>query len=158
MSRDAVERIEILLVEDNLEDANVTIQALKRGNVQCRVTLVCDGEEAMRFLRRDREFARAPKPDLILLDMFLPKKDGQHVLAEIRADVELMDIPVIVLTGSLVQRAILDALKYHAKAATVHFCHSQRYPAIQPFCVPHCNSQVIALTSSWDRMSGGVQT
>ena len=104
-----VDRMEILLVEDNLEDANVTIQALKSGNLRCRVTLVCDGEEAMRFLRRDREFARVPKPDLILLDMLLPKKEGHHVLAEIRADVKLMDMPVIVLTGSLVHQAILDA-------------------------------------------------
>ena len=97
MSRDAVDRMEILLVEDNLEDANVTMQALKSGNLRCRVTLVCDGEEAISFLRREREFARAPTPDLILLDMLLPKKEGHHVLAEIRADVELMDIPVIVL-------------------------------------------------------------
>jgi two-component system, chemotaxis family, response regulator Rcp1 len=109
MSRDAVDRMEILLVEDNLEDANVTIQALRQDRVQCRVTLVCDGEEAIRFLQRDREFARAPKPDLILLDMLLPKKEGQHVLAEIRADVELMHISVVVLTGSLVHRAILEA-------------------------------------------------
>jgi two-component system, chemotaxis family, response regulator Rcp1 len=113
MSRDAVDRMEMLLVEDNLEDANVTIQALRQGKVRCRVTLVCDGEEAIRFLRRDREFARAPKPDLILLDMLLPKKEGQHVLAEIRADVELMDIAVIVLTGSLVHRAILEAEGLH---------------------------------------------
>jgi two-component system, chemotaxis family, response regulator Rcp1 len=113
MSRDAVDRMEILLVEDNLEDANVTIQALRQGRVRCRVTLVCDGEEAIRFVRRDREFARAPKPDLILLDMLLPKKEGQQVLAEIRADVELMDIPVIVLTGSLVHRAILEAEELH---------------------------------------------
>ena len=77
MSRDAVDRMEILLVEDNLADANVTIQALKSGNVRCRVTLVCDGEEAISFLYRKGEFARVPKPDLILLDMQLPKKEGQ---------------------------------------------------------------------------------
>jgi len=105
--------MEILLVEDNLEDANVTIQALRQEKVRCRVTLVCDGEEAIRFLRRDREFARAPKPDLILLDMLLPKIEGRQVLAEIRADVELKDIPVIVLTGSLVHRTILDAEGLH---------------------------------------------
>jgi response regulator RpfG family c-di-GMP phosphodiesterase len=74
--------MEILLVEDNLEDANDTIQALKRGNLQCRVTLVCDGEEAISFLHRKGEFAQAPTPDLILLDMQLPKKEGRHVLAE----------------------------------------------------------------------------
>lgn len=108
-----VDRMEILLVEDNLEDAKLTMQALKSGNLRCRVTLVCDGEEAMRFLRRDREFTRVPKPDMILLDMLLPVKDGHHVLAEIRANAELKDIPVIVLTGSSVQRAILEAEGLH---------------------------------------------
>ncbi len=114
MSRDAVDRMEILLVEDKLEDANVTIQALKCGNVQCRVSLVCDGEEAISFLRRRGEFAHAPTPNLLLLDMQLPKEEGQHVLAEIRAREELKDIPVVVLTGSLVQRAILQAQELHA--------------------------------------------
>jgi two-component system response regulator len=107
-----VDRMEILLVEDNLEDANDTIQALRQGTVR-RVTLVCDGEEAIRFLRRDGEFSMAPKPDLILMDMQLPKKEGHHVLAEIRADVELKDTPVIVLTGSLVHPAILEAWGLH---------------------------------------------
>lgn len=109
MSRDAVDRMEILLVEDNLEDANDTMKALKRGNVQCRVTLVCDGEEAISFLCRKGEFAQAPTPDLILLDMPLPKEEGQHVLAELRAKEEMKDIPVVVLTGSQVQRATLQA-------------------------------------------------
>ena len=113
MSRDAVDRMEILLVEDNRKDANDTIQALKCGNVRCRVTLVCDGEEAISFLCRKGEFAQAPMPDLILLDMQLPKKEGQHVLAEIRANEEWKDIPVIVLTGSLVHRAILQAQELH---------------------------------------------
>src|SRR5208283_6111907 len=98
MSRDAVDRMEILLVEDNREDANVTIQALKAGNVRCRVTLVCDGEEAISFLHCKGEFAQAPTPDLILLDMQLPKEEGQHVLAELRANEKLKDIPVVVLT------------------------------------------------------------
>jgi CheY-like chemotaxis protein len=101
--------MEILLVEDNLEDANDTMKALKRGNVQCRVTLVCDGEEAISFLCRKGEFAQAPTPDLILLDMPLPKEEGQHVLAELRAKEEMKDIPVVVLTGSQVQRATLQA-------------------------------------------------
>ena len=113
MSRDAVDRMEILLVEDNLEDANVTMQALKSGNVRSRVTLVCDGEEAISFLCRKSEFAQAPTPNLILLDMQLPKKEGQHVLAEIRASEELKDIPVVVLTGSHVHRAILQAQELH---------------------------------------------
>src|SRR5208282_3042876 len=104
MNRNAAGKIEILLVEDNLEDANVTIQALRSGHVRCRVTLVRDGEEALSFLHRKDVFAQAPTPNLILLDMQLPKKDGRQVLAEIRAEEELRDIPVVVLTASLVHR------------------------------------------------------
>jgi chemotaxis family two-component system response regulator Rcp1 len=112
MSRTTVGRpMEILLVEDNLEDARVTIQALKHGNVPCRVTLVRDGEEAMRFVRREGVFARAPRPDLILLDMELPKKDGRQVLTEIRREEALKNIPVVVLTASHVHRAVLQAEK-----------------------------------------------
>ena len=92
--------MEILLVEDGLLDARMTIAALKRGGIQHRLTLVMDGEEAMEFLRRQGPFGRAPRPDLILLDLLLPKKDGLAVLAEVRGDEELKDIPVVVLTSS----------------------------------------------------------
>jgi chemotaxis family two-component system response regulator Rcp1 len=110
MNRTTVGRpMEILLVEDNLEDARMTIQALKHEDVRCRLTLVCDGEEAMTFLRRDGVFARAPRPDLILLDLDLPKKDGRQVLTEVRAAPALESIPVVVLTGSLVHQTILQA-------------------------------------------------
>ena len=110
MSRTTVGRpMEILLVEDNLEDARMTIQALKHEDVRCRLTLVCDGDEAMTFLRRDGVFARAPRPDLILLDLDLPKKDGRQVLTEVRAAPALESIPVVVLPGSLVHRTILQA-------------------------------------------------
>lgn len=112
MSRTAVGRpMEILLVEDNLEDARVTIEALKHENIFCRVSLVCDGAEAMDFLKRCGVFGRAPRPDLILLDMELPKKDGRQVLTEIRESEELQAIPVVVLTGSMVHRAVLQGQK-----------------------------------------------
>jgi CheY-like chemotaxis protein len=101
-------RMEILLVEDNFDDARVTIQSLKNEQVHCRVTLVCDGDEAMRFLHREGVFARAPQPDLILLDMELPKKDGRQVLTEIRCDESLKNVAVVVLTASLVHRAVLE--------------------------------------------------
>jgi CheY-like chemotaxis protein len=117
MDRDAVGRaMEVFLVEDNLTDARVAIEALNTGGVRCRVTLVCDGEEAMRFLRRESIFARAPRPDLILLDMELPKKDGREVLAEIRGDESLREIPVIVLTASLVHRVVLEAQQLQVDA------------------------------------------
>lgn len=114
MSRDTVGRpMEILLVEDNPEDAGTTVRALKQGDLECRVSLVVDGEEAMTFLKRAGIFARAPRPDLILLDMQLPKKDGRQVLTEIRADDELKSIPVVVLTASLVHKTILEGEKLH---------------------------------------------
>ena len=76
--------MEILLVEDNLDDARLTMQALKQKDVCCRVHLVCDGDEAWDFLHTKGVFARAPLPDLILLDMELPKRSGAGVLSDIR--------------------------------------------------------------------------
>ena len=104
---------EILLVEDNLDDARVTIQALKDENIHCRVSLVRDGEEALSFLRREGVFAQTPEPDVILLDMELPKKDGRQVLSEVRADARFQSIPVLVMTGSAVHRAVLQAQNLH---------------------------------------------
>ncbi len=110
MARDVVGRpMEILLVEDNYEDAGFTIQALKEGRVKCRVSPVRDGEEAMSFLRKEGIYAKTPRPDLILLDLHLPKKDGREVLAEVRALEELRDIPVVVLTASKVHEEILQS-------------------------------------------------
>lgn len=114
MSRAPIGRpTEILLVEDNLDDARVTIQALNHENVRCRVSLVRDGEEALSFLRREGVFAQTPEPDVILLDMELPKKDGRQVLCEIRGDQRLRPIPVLVLTASAVHRAVLQAQNLH---------------------------------------------
>ena len=92
--------MEIMLVEDGLVDACVTINALKKGNIQHRMTLIRDGQEAMEFLRQEGKFARAPRPDLILLDLGLPKKDGREVLSEIKLDADLKAIPVVVMTSS----------------------------------------------------------
>jgi CheY-like chemotaxis protein len=105
--------MEILLVEDNLEDARLTMQALKQKDVRCRVHLVCDGDEAWDFLHTKGVFARAPLPDLILLDMELPKRSGSGVLSDIRADPRLQNIPVIVLTASAVHKAALLAQNLH---------------------------------------------
>lgn len=92
--------MEILLVEDNRMDAHFAIHALEKANFKHRCTLVVNGEEAMDYLHRRGIFARAPRPDLILLDLGLPKKDGREVLAEIRDDNRLREIPVVVLTSS----------------------------------------------------------
>lgn len=93
--------MEILLVEDSLVDARFTMVALKQGAIRHRLTLVCDGEEAIAFLRREGVFARAPRPDLVLLDLMLPKMNGLEVLTKIREDENRRIIPVVVLTAAL---------------------------------------------------------
>lgn len=99
--RDTIGRpMEILLVEDSLTDACLTIGSLKKGQIQHRLTLIRDGAEAMEFLNQQGKFARAPRPDLVLLDLHLPKKDGLEVLAEIKADHSLQTLPIVVLTAS----------------------------------------------------------
>ncbi len=110
MSRRTVGRpMEILMVEDDLEDAGLTIEALRSGKVPCRISLVCDGEEALEFLFRHGKFRRAPRPDLILLDLQLPKVDGRGVLLKVKTDEKLQRIPVVVLTSSLTHLKILQS-------------------------------------------------
>ena len=92
--------LEILLVEDSLLDAHTTIAALREGEIKHRLTLVRDGNEAVEFLQREGCFSRAPRPDVILLDLHLPKRGGLEVLKEIKADFELKEIPVVILTAS----------------------------------------------------------
>ncbi len=101
--------MEILLIEDDLEDAGLTIEALRNGEVPNRISLVRDGEEAMEFLHRKAMYRRVPKPDLILLDLNLPKKSGREVLSEVRADDDLAGVPVVVLTSSRTHQDILQA-------------------------------------------------
>jgi len=107
--------MEILLIEDDLEDAGLTMEALREGQVLCRVSLVRDGEEAMEFLTRFGKYRSAPQPDLILLDLHLPKKDGREVLAEVRGDERLCRVPVVVLTASTTHREILQSENLHVE-------------------------------------------
>jgi two-component system, chemotaxis family, response regulator Rcp1 len=107
--------MEILLVEDDLEDAGLTIGALRDGGVPCRISLVRDGEEAMEFLLRVGKYRCAPQPDLILLDLHLPKKNGREVLAELRNDACLSHVPVVVLTSSRTHQDILRAEGLHVE-------------------------------------------
>ena len=108
MSRETVGRpMEILLVEDSLTDAQLTIIALREGQVKHRLTLVRDGLEAMAFLRQEQQFAKAPLPDLILLDLQLPKMDGRQVLTHIKSNEKLKQIPIVILTASEAHEEIL---------------------------------------------------
>jgi len=106
--------IQVLLVEDSEPDARLTIEALKEAKVRNRVWVVEDGVEAMRFVRREPPYADAPRPDLILLDLNLPRKDGRQVLEELKADPDYRRIPVVVLTISGAEEDVLRAYNLHA--------------------------------------------
>ncbi len=101
--------IEVLLVEDNPDDADLTVDALRDGRVHNRVTVVEDGVEAMAYLRREGKYRAAPRPDLILLDLNLPRKNGREVLAEVKQDPDLRRIPVVVMTSSDDEKDVLAA-------------------------------------------------
>ncbi|MFQ6132216.1 MAG: response regulator [Armatimonadota bacterium] len=106
--------IEILLVEDNPGDVRLTQEGLKQGKICNHLSVVADGEEALAFLRREGEYADAARPDLILLDLNMPRKDGREVLAEVKADEALRHIPVVVLTTSDAEKDILRSYDLHA--------------------------------------------
>ena len=106
--------IELLLIEDNPGDVRLAQEGLKEGKILNRLHVARDGEEALAFLRREGGFADAPRPDLILLDLNLPRKDGREVLAEIKADPKLLRIPVVVLTTSEAEEDVLRSYNLHA--------------------------------------------
>ena len=106
--------VEILLVEDNPGDERLTREALKEGKVYSNLHWVKDGVEAMDFLRRQGKYKDVPRPDIILLDLNLPKKDGREVLQEIKTDDQLKRIPVVVLTTSKAEEDVLRSYNLHA--------------------------------------------
>ncbi len=106
--------IEILLVEDNPGDVRLTQEVLRDGKLHNNLHVAEDGIEALEFLRRVGSYADAPRPDLVLLDLNLPKKDGREVLAEIKADSNLKRIPVVVLTTSKAEEDVFKAYDLHA--------------------------------------------
>ncbi len=108
------ELVEILLVEDNPGDARLAIEVLKEAKVRNVLHWVKDGVEALDFLRRAKPYEKAPRPDVILLDLNLPRKDGREVLAEIKKDETLMRIPVVVLTISKDEADIFKTYNLHA--------------------------------------------
>lgn len=106
--------VEVLLVEDSPGDVRLTQEALKGAKVLNTLHVVDDGEDALAFLRREGPFSGAPRPDLILLDLNLPRRDGREVLAVIKADADLMRIPVVVLTTSQAEEDILKSYSLNA--------------------------------------------
>jgi two-component system response regulator len=114
MSANESKPIEILLVEDNSGDARLAREALRDAKVRNNLTWISDGTEALAFLRREGKYHRAARPDLILLDLNLPRKDGREVLTEIKADDKFRRIPVVILTTSQAEEDVLRA--YHLNA------------------------------------------
>jgi CheY-like chemotaxis protein len=114
MTRPSGRPIEILLVEDNPGDVRLTIEGLKEGKVRNNLHVAKDGVEALAFLRREARYADAVRPDLILLDLNLPRMDGRQVLSEIKADPLLKTIPVVVLTTSRAEQDVLHSYQLQA--------------------------------------------
>jgi CheY-like chemotaxis protein len=108
--------IDVLLVEDDPGDVLLTQEAFEHNKVRNKLHVVSDGEQAMAFLRREGDYNSVPRPDLVLLDLNLPRKDGREVLEEIKDDPELRSIPVVVLTTSEAEEDILRSYRLHANA------------------------------------------
>jgi len=115
---DAAERdpVEILLAEDNPNDVELTRRAFKKGKFLNNLHVVSDGVEALQFLRQEGEYADSARPDVVLLDLEMPRKDGKEVLAELEDDPELSSIPVIVLTSSEAEQDIVESYEHNANA------------------------------------------
>ena len=123
-----VRPVEILLVEDNPGDVRLTRETLKDSKLLNRMSVVDNGVEALAFLRREGKYVDAPRPDLILLDLNLPKKDGREVLAEIKTDEQLRRIPVVVLTTSSAEVDIANTYDLHAN------CYITKPVNLYQFC------------------------
>lgn len=106
--------VEFLLAEDNPGDVRLTKEALRESKISNNLNVVPDGVEAMAFLRRTGNYPNAPRPDVILLDLNLPKKDGREVLAEVKADPNLRLIPVVIITSSEAEQDVLRTYELHA--------------------------------------------
>ncbi len=122
--------IDILIVEDNLGDVRLIRESLREGKLLNRLSAVTDGHEAMAFLRKQGRYAESSRPDLILLDLNLPRKDGREVLAEIKADPDLEFIPVVILTSSQAEEDILKSYKMHANCYVTKPVDLEKFIAI----------------------------
>jgi CheY-like chemotaxis protein len=127
MTRPGGRPIEILLVEDNPGDVRLTIEGLNEGKVRNNLHVARDGVEALAFLRREGHFVNVVRPDLILLDLNLPRKDGREVLTDIKSDPALKTIPVVVLTTSRAEQDVLDSYALQAN------CYITKPVALEQF-------------------------
>jgi CheY-like chemotaxis protein len=122
--------IEVLLVEDDPGDVLMTQEAFAEHKVRNRLAVVSDGEEAIAYLRREGRFSDAVRPDLVLLDLNLPRRDGRQVLEEIKSDEQLRQIPVVVLTTSQADEDILRSYELHANAYVTKPVDFDRFIAV----------------------------
>ncbi|HEU4975372.1 MAG TPA: response regulator [Baekduia sp.] len=126
----AGEPIEVLLVEDDPGDVLLIQEAFEDNKLHNNLHIVNDGEQAVAYLRREGEYAEAERPDLVLLDLNLPRKDGREVLAEIKADPDLRTIPVVVLTTSEAEEDVLRSYQLHANAYVPKPVDFQRFVSV----------------------------
>lgn len=122
--------IQILLVEDDPGDVLITREAFAENKVRNKLDVVSDGDAALAYLRRQGDFAAVPRPDLVLLDLNLPRKDGHEVLAEIKSDPDLQRIPVVILTTSDAEEDILRSYNLHANAYVTKPVDFERFLAV----------------------------
>lgn len=125
-----VQPIEILMVEDNPGDVRLVQEALRDSKIINHLCAVSDGQKALAFLRKQGGFAKVVRPDLILLDLNLPRKDGREVLAEIKSDEDLRRIPVVVLTSSKAEEDIVKAYNHHANCYVTKPVDLEKFVAV----------------------------
>jgi CheY-like chemotaxis protein len=130
MPKPAGEPIEVLLVEDDPGDVLLIREAFEFNKVHNNLHVVGDGEQALHFLRREGEHAGSRRPDLVLLDLNLPRKDGREVLAEVKGDPDLRTIPIVVLTTSEAEEDVLKSYQLHANAYVTKPVDFERFVAI----------------------------
>ncbi|MGD9937481.1 MAG: response regulator [Methanoregulaceae archaeon] len=134
--------VHLLLVEDNAGDVRLVREALRLGGQHAEISVARDGTEALSFLRREAPYSRVARPDLVLLDLNLPKKNGREVLSEIKTDAELCEIPVVILTTSSSAEDILFSYR----------CHANTY-IIKPVTLDQYIEMVRGLQEYWTRIA-----
>jgi two-component system, chemotaxis family, response regulator Rcp1 len=139
--------IEILLVENNPADIRLAQETLKDYKLQNSLHILRDGDAALRFLRREREFQNAPVPDLVMLDLSLPKVDGIEVLRHIRRDENLKDLPVVILTASAIDERLLEEYNVAVDCAVLKPLTLERYlEAIR--CFPNLGISIVKIATA----------